>query len=73
MLTISYTTTVTLRDLFECCQKCSKQQLLSWLIDVTFFKTHALLNDGLDKVLCRMRNLILETLYEVLFLEKKVL
>ena len=26
MLTISYTTTVTLRDLFECRQKCSKHK-----------------------------------------------
>ena len=34
---------------------------------------HALLNGGLDKVLCRMRqSLIFATLYKVLFLEKKV-
>ena len=51
MLTISYTTTVNLRDLFECHQK---------FFNTTFElvnrgKTHVLLNYGLDKVLCRMR------------------
>ena len=37
MLTISYTTTVTVRDLFECRQNCSKQKILSWLIEVDPF------------------------------------
>ena len=63
MLTISYANTVTLCDLFECPQKCSVHVLI-----------HALLNDSLDKVLCRMlKSPIFATLHEVLFLENKIL
>ena len=69
MLTISYTTFVTLCDLFESCQKCSKHnsELFKW--GRPFFKMHALLNYGLGKVLCRMqKSIIFATLYKVICL-----
>ena len=45
---------------------------MRWLIEVDLFKTHAFLNGGLDKVLCRMRkSLIIETLYEVSIVFRK--
>ena len=72
MLTISYTTTVTLRDLFECRQKCSKHNFLSRLIEVDLFQDAYALNNGLDKVLRGMRkSLIIEKLYEVSIVFRK--
>ena len=72
MLTISYTTTVTLLDLFECCPKCPKDNFWDSLSRQIFFKTHALLIDGLDKALCGMcKSLIIETLYEVSIVFRK--
>ena len=68
MLTISYPTSVTLRDLFECCQKSSKHNFLSWLIEVDLFQDAYALNNDLDKVLRGMcKSLIIEALYEVRF------
>ena len=72
MLTISYPTSVTLRDLFECRQKSSKHNFLSWLIEVDLFQDAYALNNGLDKVLRGMcKSLIIKALYEVSIVFRK--
>ena len=69
MLTISYTTTVTLCDLFEWLSV-----VKNVLIEVDpFEETHGLLNNRLDKFLCRIRQrLIFATLYKVSIIFGKV-
>ena len=66
MLAIICTATVTLFDLLECHEKCSEHNFRAGYSRQTPFKTHALLNDGLDKILCRMyKSLIFATLSKV--------
>ena len=70
-LTISRTTTVTTWSIWVS-PKMFQTQILNWLIKETLFKTHALLNDDLDKVLCRMhKSLIFLTFCKVLFFGKE--
>ena len=58
-LIIIYATAVTLRDLFESCQKLSNLNFGAGAV----FETHASFNSGLDKVLCRIcKSLIFATL-----------